>query len=102
MMSFHCQRSLLDPVLVPAYAFPESNSDLPASNTEMLPKYMSGLWMLIHEVNSQFYTGDENVSEEAGIAFSSSMLARLLRWADELPTILARGNRSTQEVMIMQ
>jgi hypothetical protein len=102
MISFHCQRGQLEPSLVPAYAFPEPKSDLPPSNTVTLSKHMSGLWMLIHEINSQFYREDENVLEEAGIAFSRSSLARLLRWSDELPAILARGNRSTQEVMVMQ
>jgi hypothetical protein len=102
MVSFHSRRSQLEPSLVPAYAFPEPNSEQPPSNTATLPKYMGGLWILIHEINSQFYRGDEHVSEEAGIAFSCSMLARLLCWADELPAILARGNRSTQEVMVMQ
>lgn len=102
MLSLHCQRNELSPSLTPAYALPEfEEPDLPFGTLAM-PRYSSSLWKLIHEINSHYYGGSGNFSNEVTVSFVRNMLERLLQWADGLPVVLTRGNRSTQEIMILQ
>lgn len=101
MLSFHCQRNELAPSLVPAHVFPESETRGPLQGVAAIPKYLSRLWKLVHEINFHYYDGIGSFKSEITVPFVSSVLGRLLQWSDELPVALARGNRSTHEIMIM-
>lgn len=102
MLSFYCQRNELPPNLLPAWHPPDVEIAERNSISAVITGHMRNLWAIIHDINFQYYREGKNIANEVTTPFVSATLVRLLRWADKLPNLLARGNRSTQEVMLMQ
>ncbi|KAH8168468.1 C6 transcription factor [Sarocladium implicatum] len=99
--SLNCQKNELKPSTTPAYAVPYDGLEGLLPLGAVIARESCKLWKLLHEINGHNYDDDTQISHEELVPFARNMLRRLLQWADELPVSLARGNRSTQEIMIM-
>lgn len=68
--------------------------------------YLCRLWKIVHNVVIRYYFNDKSrggfQKDRFSPEFVQGILKQLLLWGDSLPTSLARGNRGTHEVTIMQ
>lgn len=92
----------LNPTSMPVYAIPDGAEKGSTTISAVIASESCKLWKLLHEINSHNYGDETQIRGEDQITFVRTMLRRLLQWSDGLSASMARGNRSTQEIMIMQ
>jgi hypothetical protein len=80
----------------------EVADDLPAYMGRTFPA-MCQFWLITSEWMSVYYSDEDRpVSDRVPVEFAERIFRKLLAWADNLHTILARGGQSRHHGIILQ